>query len=85
MKTASIRDLRNNFTAVAAWIDTGETVRITRRGKPFAILKPARMEKSHTAAHPVMQIAERRAAVYGDRVVGGKSMDDILDADRGQY
>ena len=40
MKTASIRDLRNDFRRVAKWIEVGESVRIVRRGKPFARLVP---------------------------------------------
>jgi antitoxin (DNA-binding transcriptional repressor) of toxin-antitoxin stability system len=38
MKTASVADLRNNFRRVSNWIEHGETVEITKRGKPFAQL-----------------------------------------------
>ncbi len=40
MKTATIRDLRNEFARVARWIEEGECVEITRSGKPFARLAP---------------------------------------------
>lgn len=41
MKTASVRDLRNNFARVSTWIAEGESVEITKDGKPFACLVPA--------------------------------------------
>jgi len=40
MKTATVRDLRNSFPTVARWIEEGESVVITRSGKPFAQLAP---------------------------------------------
>ena len=45
MKTASVRDLRNQFARVAAWIAEGEPVEITKNGKLFARLIPAVPEK----------------------------------------
>jgi antitoxin (DNA-binding transcriptional repressor) of toxin-antitoxin stability system len=41
MKTATVRDLRNNFASVAKWIEHGEAVTITRNGAVFATLAPA--------------------------------------------
>ncbi len=41
MKTATVRDLRNNFASVAKWIEHGEQIAITRNGKSFATLSPA--------------------------------------------
>lgn len=40
MKSATIRDLRNSFPTVARWIEEGESVVITKSGKPFAQLAP---------------------------------------------
>lgn len=40
MKTATVRDLRNRFNQVSKWIEKGETVQITKRGKPFARVVP---------------------------------------------
>lgn len=40
MKTATVRDLRNSFPRIAAWVEDGEPVEITRGGKPFARLVP---------------------------------------------
>ncbi len=44
-RTATVRDLRNRFAAVAKWIEDGESVTITRSGAAFALLAPAREEK----------------------------------------
>ena len=41
MKTATVRDLRNHFPRVAAWIEEGESVEITKSGKVIARLVPA--------------------------------------------
>jgi len=45
MKTASIRDLRNDFARLSKWLDQGETIEIIKRGKPVADLVPKRGEK----------------------------------------
>ena len=43
--TATVADLRNNFRRVSAWIDNGQTVTITRRGRAFADLTPRPVAK----------------------------------------
>jgi antitoxin (DNA-binding transcriptional repressor) of toxin-antitoxin stability system len=40
MKTATIRDLRNNFARLSKWLEKGETIEIIKRGKPVADLVP---------------------------------------------
>jgi antitoxin (DNA-binding transcriptional repressor) of toxin-antitoxin stability system len=40
MKTATVGDLRNRFSRVAAWIAEGEPVEIIKSGKLFARLMP---------------------------------------------
>ena len=45
MKTATVRELRNNFADVAKWIEHGEQVSITRNGKAFATLSAAQPAK----------------------------------------
>jgi prevent-host-death family protein len=43
MKTATVRDLRTKFPALARELAHGEEISITRRGKPVArLLPPAR-------------------------------------------
>ena len=45
MKTATVRDLRNRFKQVSAWVEAGETVQILKRGKPFARVVPEKPSK----------------------------------------
>jgi antitoxin (DNA-binding transcriptional repressor) of toxin-antitoxin stability system len=40
MKTASVRELRNEFRRVSKWLEAGETVQILKRGKPIARVVP---------------------------------------------
>jgi antitoxin (DNA-binding transcriptional repressor) of toxin-antitoxin stability system len=40
MKTASVRELRNQFSKVSKWLEAGETVQILKRGKPVARMLP---------------------------------------------
>ena len=40
MKTATIADLRNHFPSVFKWIQEGEQVEVTRRGRVVARLLP---------------------------------------------
>lgn len=44
MKTATVRDLRNRYTTLLAWIGAGEEIVITQRGKTVARLVPAQDE-----------------------------------------
>jgi antitoxin (DNA-binding transcriptional repressor) of toxin-antitoxin stability system len=46
MKTASIRDLRNEFARVSKWLENGETVQLLKRGKPYARVVPEPAAKS---------------------------------------
>jgi prevent-host-death family protein len=40
MKSATVRDLRNHYSDLMEWIEAGEEIRITRRGKAIARLVP---------------------------------------------
>jgi antitoxin (DNA-binding transcriptional repressor) of toxin-antitoxin stability system len=40
MKTAALRPLRHDFGRVFAWVEQGEPVEISRRGKIIALLAP---------------------------------------------
>ena len=49
MKTATVRELRNNFADVGKWIEHGETVTITRNGTAFATLAPVAVRRPSKA------------------------------------
>ncbi|MBT9584069.1 type II toxin-antitoxin system prevent-host-death family antitoxin [bacterium] len=40
MKTATVRDLRNNYLQLMKWLASGEQILITRRGRAIARLTP---------------------------------------------
>ena len=46
MKTATVRDLRNDFARLSKWLDQGETIEIVKRGKPVAELVPKSSAKN---------------------------------------
>jgi antitoxin (DNA-binding transcriptional repressor) of toxin-antitoxin stability system len=66
MKTATIRDLRNAFPRVAAWIAEGESVEITKAGKVFAHLVPPIAADNPKPVKP--DIMARLKETWGDRV-----------------
>ncbi len=79
MKTATVRDLRNHFPRVAAWIADGQPVEITKAGKPFARLVPATPETPRKLVKP--DIMARLKAVWGDRVFSAKDVAEMRAAE----
>lgn len=49
-KTATVRQLRNEFGKISAWLERGEVVEIIKRGKAFARIEPARRNKTFVGA-----------------------------------
>ncbi len=78
MKTATITDLRNNFRRLVAYIDNGESVEITRRGRVFARLVPA-VDTPKTLVKPdfMAQLKE----VWGDRVFSAAEVKEMREAE----
>ena len=66
MKTATVRDLRNNFAMLEAWLSDGEEVCIEKRGEPIAMLTTLSQKKRKKVKMP--DFAARRKAIWGDRV-----------------
>jgi antitoxin (DNA-binding transcriptional repressor) of toxin-antitoxin stability system len=51
MRTATVRDLRQNFPKIERWLELGEFVTITKRDKPVALLSlPPAIHKKPTKA-----------------------------------
>lgn len=66
MKTVTVRDLRNSFSMLEAWLLDGEDIRIEKRGQPIGVLTAWRPD---AAVHPVKpDFAARRRVIWGDRV-----------------
>ena len=45
MRTATVRDLRNQCTSLLSWVSAGEEIVITQRGKAVARLVPEKPEE----------------------------------------
>jgi antitoxin (DNA-binding transcriptional repressor) of toxin-antitoxin stability system len=50
MKTATTRDLRNQFGRISKWLESGEVVQVLKRGKPFARVTPEPKPKTFVGA-----------------------------------
>ena len=72
MKTATVRDLRNQFSRIAAWIAEGEPVEITKAGKLFARLMPPTPGKTPKLVKP--DIMARLKETWGDRIFSNKEV-----------
>ena len=73
MKTATVRELRNSFPRVAAWIAEGEPVEITRAGKPFARLVPPGKTPKLVKPDILGQLKE----TWGDRIFSSKEVAEM--------
>ncbi len=72
MKTATVRDLRNRFARLSAWIENGEPVEITKGGKVFARLLPAVESKSKQLVK--VDFAKQLRKTWGDRVFSAQEV-----------
>jgi antitoxin (DNA-binding transcriptional repressor) of toxin-antitoxin stability system len=80
MKSASIRDLRNAFPTVAQWIEAGESVEITRSGKPFARLEPIVPKSPKPLVMPDFMARMRKQF---PKHKSSPALSKVLDYDRG--
>jgi antitoxin (DNA-binding transcriptional repressor) of toxin-antitoxin stability system len=74
MKTATVRDLRNNFARVSRWLRAGEGVEITCRGELMGTLVPAKKKVTHELSR--FDVEEHRQwlkKVYGGKRLKGNS------------
>jgi prevent-host-death family protein len=83
MKTASIREVRHDFSRVLEWVAAGEEVAITRRRETVARLVPARRRKAGRGRMP--EVTARLQKVFGRKVIPDKTMKEILNDSRGDY
>ena len=80
MKTATVRDLRNNFSKLEAWLGDGESVRIEKRGEPVALLTA--LPKGKGKAFKMPDFAARLKADWGDRILNETEVKAMRDAER---
>lgn len=79
MKTATVRDLRNNFAKLEAWLSDGEKVCIEKRGKPVAMLTAMRRSPGKKVKMP--DFAARQKAIWGDRVLSDAEVRAMREAE----
>jgi len=76
MKTTTIRELRHDTTMVLEWVKNGETVEVTRRDEPVAILSaPGRKRRS---VRP--DFAARLKRIYGGQALAVTATELIAEA-----
>jgi antitoxin (DNA-binding transcriptional repressor) of toxin-antitoxin stability system len=83
MKTASIREVRHDFSRILEWVANGEEVAITKRHKTVARLLPATRKKTTRAKVP--DVSARLRKIFGRKVISDKAMKEVLDESRGNY
>lgn len=81
IKTASVRDLRQHFPRVLAWIEAGEEIAITMRRHEIARLIPRSQRK--TRQRPFPNIAKRLDRVFGSKIISDETMAAILEQNKG--
>jgi len=70
MKTATVRQVRHDFGTVLDWVEEGEQVEISKRGKIVALLSPPPVPKP-TKPKKRPDFAARLKRIYGDKVLSG--------------
>jgi len=80
MKTVNVRDVRNRFSALEAWVEEGEKIEICKRGKPIAWLVPIPQNSRPRFVKP--DFAARRKAIWGGRVFTAAQVKEMRDAER---
>jgi antitoxin (DNA-binding transcriptional repressor) of toxin-antitoxin stability system len=83
MKTASIREVRHDFSRILEWVASGEEVAITKRRVTVARLLPAQRKKTSHLKMP--DVTKRLQKVFGRKVVSDKMIKKILDDNQGAY
>jgi antitoxin (DNA-binding transcriptional repressor) of toxin-antitoxin stability system len=84
MKTATIRQVRHDFSAVLEWVGEGEQVQISKRGKIVALLSPPPAPKP-PRARKRPDLAARLKMRDGTHVIAARDMNDILDFNKGAH
>jgi antitoxin (DNA-binding transcriptional repressor) of toxin-antitoxin stability system len=79
MKTATVRDLRNNFSMLEAWLNDGETICIEKRGEPIAMLTAMKSADGKKVKMP--DFAARQRAIWGGRVFSEAEVKALREAE----
>jgi len=69
MKMATVRQLRHDFGSVLSWIEDGEQVSISKRGKIIALMSPPVLKRVRRKKRP--DFAARLKRIYGETILPG--------------
>ena len=78
MRRATLRDLRNRFARILTWIEEGERVKVTSRGRVVATLVPER-RKARRVSWPDFLA---RLRTDWPRGLKGKSIGELIAEER---
>jgi len=83
-KTATVRDLRNHYNTLLAWIEAGEEILITRKGKSLARLVPEKSSPQHK------KLDWEKSAAFsidhsGEKMLTAKESAALLHASQGNW
>jgi antitoxin (DNA-binding transcriptional repressor) of toxin-antitoxin stability system len=81
MKTATVRELRQNFGALLSWLEDGQEIQITMRRRVVARLVPERMIQSSNFKMP--DFAARLKSIHGKKLISAREARTILDENKG--
>ena len=76
MKTATVRDLRNNFAMIEAWLRDGIEVCIEKRGEPVAMLTALKPSTGPSQTR-TPDFRARREAIWGERVFSEQELSEM--------
>ena len=79
MKCVTVRDLRNNFAKVEAWLGEGEEIRIEKRGQSIGFLSAT--PKSGTVVIQKPDFMARLHSIWGERVFSEEEVRAMRDAE----
>ena len=80
MRTASVREVRHDFSRILEWVANGEEVAITKRRETVARLVPAVRKKGGRAGMP--DVTARLQKVFGRKTIADKAMRTIWDENK---
>ena len=70
MKTATVRQIRHDFGTVLHWVEDGEHVAVSKRGKIVALISPPPVVKT-AGPRKRPNFAARLQRIYGDKPLAG--------------
>jgi len=83
MKTATIREVQHNLSALLRRVEVGDEIEIRRRTHPVARIVSIRTRKPKKAEWS--GVGARLKRMYGRRIVPGTSLEDIVSEGRGSF